>query len=92
MDRNHALSGGTARGVCRDGGGGGGGCMGKKVTTQESVTKTQFALSWKKGKDPHLQDKIQHLDFTKDPSRFTTRPLPCAFYHKNVLSKAVFGP
>ena len=22
---------------------------------------------WKKGKDPHLQDKSQHLDFTKDP-------------------------
>ena len=25
---------------------------------------------WKRGKDPHPQDKIQHLDFTKD-----TRPL-----------------
>ena len=33
-------------------------------------------LDWKKGKDPHPQDKIQHLDLTKDPGRFTTRPLP----------------
>ena len=33
-------------------------------------------LDWKKGKDPHPQDKIQHLDFTKDP-----RPL----YYKTAL-------
>ena len=28
----------------------------------------------------------------RTPGRFTTRPLPCAFYHKIVCSKAVFGP
>ena len=38
---------------------------------------------WKKGKDPHPQDKIQHLDFTKGPpGRFTTRPLPVHFTTK----------
>ena len=47
---------------------------------------------WKKGKDPHPQDKIQHLDFTKDPRPLYYKTPPCAFYHKNVRSKAVFGP
>ena len=49
-------------------------------------------ISWKKGKDPHPQDKIQHLDFTKDPRPLYYKTPPCAFYHKNVRSKAVFGP
>ena len=48
--------------------------------------------SWKKGKDPHPQDKIQHLDFTKDPGPLYYKTPPYAFYHKNVRSKAVFGP
>ena len=47
---------------------------------------------WKKGKDPHPQDKIQHLDFTKDPRPTYYKTPPCAFSHKNVRSKAVFGP
>ena len=54
---------------------------------------------WKKGKDPHPQDKSQHLDFTKDPGRFTTRPLPVYFTTKmsvvrpfSVLSKDEIGP
>ena len=47
---------------------------------------------WKKRKDPHPQDKIQHLDFTKDPRPLYYQTPPCAFYHKNVRSKAVFGP
>ena len=34
------------------------------------------------GKDLHPQGKIQHLDFTKDPGRFTTRPLPVYFTTK----------
>ena len=49
---------------------------------------------WKKGKDPHPQDKIQHLDFTKDPWPLYYKTPPCAFYHKmsvvrpfSVLSK-----
>ena len=45
-----------------------------------------------KGKDPHPQDKMQHLDFTKDPRPLYYNTPPCAFYHKNVRSKAVFGP
>ena len=49
-------------------------------------------LFWKKGKDPHPQDKIQHLDFTKDPRPLYYKTPPCVFYHKNVRSKAVFGP
>ena len=47
---------------------------------------------WKEGKDPHTQDKIQRLDFTKDPRPLHYKTPPSAFYHKNVRSKAVFGP
>ena len=49
-------------------------------------------ITWKKGKDPHPQDKIQHLDFTKDPRPLYYKTPPCAIYHKTVRSKAVFGP
>ena len=48
--------------------------------------------NWKKGKDPHPQDKSQQLDFTKDPRPLYYKIPPCVFYHKNVRSKAVFGP
>ena len=41
---------------------------------------------WKKGKDPHPQDKIQHLDFTKDPRPLYYKTPPCAFYHKFKVS------
>ena len=41
------------------------------------------------GKDPHPQDKIQHLDFTKDTRPLYYKTPPCAFHHKNVRSKAV---
>ena len=51
-----------------------------------------FPNFWKKGKDPHPQDKIQHLDFTKDPRPLYYKTPPYVFYHKNVCSKAVFGP
>ena len=44
------------------------------------------------GKDPHPQDKIQHLDFTKDTRPLYYKTPPCAFHHRNVRSKAVFGP
>ena len=47
---------------------------------------------WKKGKDPHPQDKMQHLVFTKDPQPLYYNTPPCAFYHKNVRSKAAFAP
>ena len=47
---------------------------------------------WKKGKNPHPQDKIQYLDFTKDPRPLYYKTPPCAFHHKSVRSKAVFGP
>ena len=49
-------------------------------------------IFWKKGKDPHPQDKIQHLDFTKDPRPLYYKAPSCVLYHKNVWSKAVFGP
>ena len=48
--------------------------------------------TWKKRKDPHPQDKSQHLDFTKDPRLLYYKTPPCVFYHTNVRSKAVFGP
>ena len=38
---------------------------------------------WRKGKDPHPQDKIQHLDFTKYPRPLYYKTPPCAFYHKS---------
>ena len=54
---------------------------------------------WKKGKDPHPQDKIQHLVFSKDPRPLYYKTPPCAFYHKmsvvrpfSVLSKDEIGP
>ena len=50
---------------------------------------------WQKalrGKDPHPQDKIQHLDFTKDTRPPYYKTPPCVFYHENVRGKAVFGP
>ena len=48
--------------------------------------------AWKKGKDPHPQDKIQNLVFTKDPRPLYYKSPPCAFYHKSVRSKAAFAP
>ena len=51
-----------------------------------------LTLSWKKGKYPQPQDKIQHLDFTKDPRPLYYKTPPCVLCHKNVCSKAVFGP
>ena len=55
---------------------------------QLEPSRLQF---WKKGKDPRPQDKIQHLDFTKDPRPLYYKTPPCAFYHKNVRSEAIFG-
>ena len=49
-------------------------------------------LPWKKGKDPHPQDKNQHLDFTEDPRPLYYKTPPFVFCHKNVPSKAVCGP
>ena len=49
-------------------------------------------FNWKKGKDPHPQDKIQHLNFTKDPQPLYYKTHPCVIYHKIVCSKAVVGP
>ena len=60
----------------------------------KDTTDLKSIIFWRKGKDPHPQDKIQH-DWTllRTPGRFTTRPLPMyVFYHKKVRSKAVFGP
>ena len=36
-------------------------------------------IYWKKGKDPHPQDKIQYLDFTKDPRPLYYKTPSCAF-------------
>ena len=66
--------------------------------------KTYLALFWKwecnKGKDPHPQDKIQHLDFTKDPRPLYYKTPPCAFFTTktsvvrpfSVLSNDEIGP
>ena len=40
---------------------------------------------------PPRQDSA-FLDFTKDPRPLYYKTPPCVFYHKNVCSKAVFGP
>ena len=54
---------------------------------------------WKKGKDPHPQDKIQHLDFTKDPWPLYYKTPPVYFTTKmpvvrpfSVLSKDETAP
>ena len=52
------------------------------------IQGARTAILWKKGKDPHPQDKIQHLDFTKDPRPCYYKTPPSAFYHNN----AVVGP
>ena len=57
-------------------------------------------ISWKKGKDPHPQDKIQHLDFTKDPRPLYYKTRPCVYFTTklsvvrpfSVLSKDEIGP
>ena len=55
--------------------------------------------NWKKGKDPHPQDKSQRLDFTKDARPLYYKTPPYVFYHKrsvvrpfSVLSKDEIGP
>ena len=58
-------------------------------------------IYWKKGEDPHPQDKIQQIwTLLRTPGRFTTRPLPVySFSTKmsvvrpfSVLSKDEIGP
>ena len=68
--------------------------IGGVLQCKSEVYCDTFLRSWKKGNDPHPhpQDKIQHLDFTKDPRPLYYKTPPCAFYHNNVCSKAVFGP
>ena len=63
----------------------------KKRTTLPELTGSGLIFC-KKGEDPHPQDKIQQLDLTKDPRPLYYKTPPCVFYHKNVRSKAVFGP
>ena len=62
------------------------------VPSSTRIHIEQDNFIWKKGKDPHPQDKIQHLDFTKDPRPLYYKTAPCVVYHKSVRSKAVFGP
>ena len=37
-------------------------------------------FDWKKGKDPHPQDKSQYLDFTKDPRPLYYKTPPCGYF------------
>ena len=66
--------------------------MAHEAVFGDALTQKLTTITWKKGKDPHPQDKIQHLDFTKDPRPLYYKTPPCAFYHRNAHSKAVFGP
>ena len=52
----------------------------------------EFSVILEEGKRPPPQDKIQHLNFTKDPRPLYYKTPPCVIYHTNVCSKAVFGP
>ena len=70
-----------------------------ETSRKTSAKKSWPGQSWKKGKDPHPQDKSQHLDILRTPGRFTTRPLPVHFTTKmsvvrpfSVLSKDEIGP
>ena len=65
------------------------GVAGRDAKVVQQIRNGSF---WKKGKDPHPQDKIQHLDLTKALRPLYYKTPPCAFYHKHVRSKAVFGP
>ena len=72
--------------IQKDGMGGGrnGRCWGTPIFGQNPG---KYSISWKKGKDPHPQDKSQYLDFTKDPRPLYYKTPPCVFYHKNLRSK-----
>ena len=43
-------------------------------------------------KTPTPETRFSIWTLLRTPGRFTTKPLPCVVYHKNVRSKAVFGP
>ena len=66
--------------------------MPRRKTPKNSSDAPELYQNWKKGKDPHPQDKIQHLDFTKGPRPLYYKTPPCALHHKNIRSKAIFGP
>ena len=57
-----------------------------------SPPKSSLHKIGRRERTPHPQDKIQHLDFTKHPRPLYYKTFFGAFYHKNVCSKAVFGP
>ena len=63
------------------------GTSAKRVCKPTWNEKFRDLQSWKKGKDPHPQDKIQHLDFTKDPQPLYYKTPPCAFYHKMSVAR-----
>ena len=46
--------------------------------------------SWKNVKDPHPQDKIQHLDFTKDPRPLYYKTPSLCILPQKFRNKAVF--
>ena len=62
---------------------------GKKLKKYQKYSKNWIGRG---GKDLHPQEKIQHLVLTKDPWPLYYKTPPCVFYHKNIRSKAVFGP
>ena len=56
-------------------------------------------VNWKKGKDPHPKARFSIRTLLRNPSRFTTRPLPVHFTTKmsvvrpfSALSKDEIGP
>ena len=57
-------------------------CAKQKISQNASCDKR-----WKKSP---TQDKIQHLDFTKDPRPLYYKTPSCVFYHKNVRKKCRF--
>ena len=83
MDRNQALSGGTARGGCRHGGGGGG-CKGKRKSLDLSDERfLRLQLPWSDArqeiavilwpKRASYQSDNVHRNFPQNPCRFCFR-------------------
>ena len=61
-------------------------------TTGLEIPELWVPLRLEEGKRPPPPRQDSASDFTKDTGPLYYKTPPCVFYHKNVRSKAVFGP
>ena len=63
----------------------------EELPLKSMLVNLELENVWKKGKTPTTKTRVSIWTLLRTPGRFTTRS-PCAFYHKNVCTKAVFCP